>query len=96
MAYDEAIADRVGRLLGEDADVVEKSMIGGGVGFMIDGHLVCGVRTDGLTVGVGPDARTEVLATPHVRPLVLGRREPAAFVVVGREGLRDDEVLWTA
>ena len=93
MPYDEATAERVRRAFADRSDVVEKGMIGGGLGFLVGGQLCCGVRSEGLTVRVGPDARADALEDPHVRPLTIGTREPKAFVVIEPEGLADEQAL---
>ena len=93
MAYDEVDVERVRRLLSDRSDVVEKRIVGGGWGFMVDGHLTCGVSTRGLTVRVGAAAIDDALAHDHVRRLELGGRPTAAFVVVEPDGYRDDDAL---
>jgi hypothetical protein len=93
MAYDITTAERVRRLLSARDDVVEKRIIGGGLGFMVGGHLCCGVNSRGLTVRVGPEARDDAIAKRHVRPLTIGARETAAFVVVEPDGFGADEAL---
>lgn len=97
MAYDEATVERVRRLLSERSDVVkdvvEKGIVGGGWGFMVGGHLCCGVSSRGLTVRVGPDGMDDALAQPHVRPLEFGGRRTAAFVVVEPDGYGEDRTL---
>ena len=93
MANDDVTVNRVRRVLSNRSDVIEKAIVGGGLGFMVDGHLCCGVSVRGLTVRVGPDAKSEALAMPHVGPLTLGDREAAAFVVVEPAGLRDEDTL---
>ncbi len=75
------------------SDVVEKGIVGGGWGFMVGGHLCCGVSTRGLTVRVGSEAIGEVLARPNVGRLEFGGRPTAAFVVVEPDGYRDDDAL---
>lgn len=86
-------ADRIRRILSDRPDVVEKPMIGGGLAFMIDGHMCCGASANGLTVRVGPEGKTKALAGRHVKPLVIGSRETAAFVLVEPDGYRTDEEL---
>jgi hypothetical protein len=93
VAHDETTTQRVRQVLAGRSDVVEKRMIGGGLGFMVNGHLCCGVSTQGLTVRVGPEVRRQVLAEKHTRPLRIGDREPAAFVVVTPDGYQDDSAL---
>ena len=93
MAYNEGDANRIRCLLAERNDVVEKRIVGGGLGFMISGHLCCGVSDRGLTVRVGPDARSEALAMPNVRPLEFGDRQASAFIVVDSDGYQTDAQL---
>jgi hypothetical protein len=97
MAFDEtALVEKVRQMLSERSDVAEKRIVGGGQGFMVRGHLCCGVSARGLTVRVGPEGKTEAVGRPHVGPLVLGQREARAFVVVEPEGLANDSQvrLW--
>jgi len=68
-------------------------MIGGGIGFLVTGRLCCGIGSAGLTVRVGRDGRAAALARPHVRPLRIGGRDAAAFVVVEPGGYHNDESL---
>lgn len=42
MAYDEALADRIRRVVGPRPDVLEKKMFGG-VAFLLDGKMFVGV-----------------------------------------------------
>lgn len=92
-AYDPVLAERVRNQLSSHSQVAETTMVGGGLGFMVGGRLCCGVRGDGLTVRVGPDARTDALAEPHVRPHLVGQRQTTAFVIVGLDGCRTDAML---
>ena len=93
MGYDEATVERVRNLLPERSDVVEKRIVGGGLGFMVDGSLCCGVSSRGLTVRVGRDEMDEALSLPHARPLVFGGRTTKAFVVVEPVGYGTDDAL---
>ncbi len=86
------IAVRVRRLLTGRTDVVEKRMVGG-LSFVVGGRLCCGVTSSGLMVRVGPDAVPAALREPHVRPMELGGKRLAAFVLVDPDGLPDDAVL---
>lgn len=91
----QATIERVRELL-SGHEVRETSLVGGGLGFMVDGNLCCGVSERGLTVRVGKDARDAALAEPHVGPLMVGKRRPSAFVVVEPAGYEyDDEALQT-
>ena len=92
MAYNEDLADRVRIALGARAGVVEKKMFGG-LTFMVDGHMCCGVVQDMLMVRVGPDAHEDALAEPHARPMDFTGRALKGMVYVGSEGLQPDAAL---
>ena len=92
MAYDPVTADRIRRSLADRDDVVEKRMVGG-LSFMVDGRMCCGVTSGGLMVRLGSDGAVRALDEPHVRPMVFGGRPLAAFVVIEPEGFADDPAL---
>ncbi|MQA91390.1 MAG: hypothetical protein GEU90_14365 [Gemmatimonas sp.] len=54
MAYDEALADRIRGALVARPDVTEKKMFGG-LAFLLNGKMFCGIAKDDLMVRVGPD-----------------------------------------
>lgn len=93
MAYDQLAAGRIRELLADTAAVTEKPIVGGGIGFMVGGHLCCGLSARGLTVRAGPSGMAAALERAHVRPLEFGGRATAAFVVVEPEGYETDEQL---
>ncbi|HLO15854.1 MAG TPA: TfoX/Sxy family protein [Anaerolineales bacterium] len=66
MAYDLKLAERIRTRL-ESMPVVEKKMFGG-VGFVLNGNLACGVNKDNLIVRVDPKKHVAFLKKPHVRP----------------------------
>jgi hypothetical protein len=66
----------------------------GGVCFMLDGNMCCGVRGAAVMVRVGREAHAHMLALRGVRPLEFGGRRPSGFVVVDPEGYPTDEALW--
>ena len=47
MAYDEGVAERLRDAFASEAGVSEKKMFGG-IAFMVDGHMSCGVVDDSL------------------------------------------------
>jgi TfoX/Sxy family transcriptional regulator of competence genes len=87
MAHDESLIERVRRILGGRADVVEKRMVGGR-SFMVGGHLCCGVSGSDLMVRVGPAANEAALAEPHTRPMQFAGRPLIGYVLVPPEGYR--------
>jgi TfoX/Sxy family transcriptional regulator of competence genes len=87
MAYDTKLADRVRRAVETRRDVTEKAMFGG-LAFLLDGKMFCGISKGDLMVRVGPDRHDEALGRPHVRPMDFTGRPMKGYVFVGPEGCR--------
>ncbi len=90
---DEDTAHRIRLWLNDRADYSERRIVGGGIGFMVDGHLCCGLSARGLTVRTGPAGKSAALRRPYAQPHRVGHRETKAFVLVLPEGYRTDEGL---
>ncbi len=65
----------------------------GGIAFMLNGHMCCGVTRHDLMVRVGPDAYEDSLARPHARPMDFTGRPMKGMVYVGPGGCEDDDDL---
>lgn len=92
MAYDETLALRIRLALSEQENVVEKKMFGG-VGFLIQGNMVCGVHKDMLMVRVGLDAYDETLERPNVLPFDITGRPMRGWVLVTEQGWKGEADL---
>lgn len=92
MAYDEILAQRVCEALRDSAGIVERKMFGG-VGFMLNGNMACGVNKEDLIVRVGPDGYQATLEELHTRPFDLTGRPMKGWAVVTHEGCRTEEEL---
>lgn len=92
MAYDEGLAQRVRDVLEGHPTLVEKKMFGG-VGFMLQGNMACGVNGDDLIVRVGPAGYDEAVVRPHARPFDFTGRPMKGWVMVGPDGYESDSDL---
>lgn len=92
MAYDEALADRVRTVLADRGGVVERKMFGG-LAFMVDGHMACGLVGDELMLRLGPDGAEAALEKSHVRPMDFTGRPMSGMVYVSQAGLPDETAL---
>jgi hypothetical protein len=80
LSYDPAAAERVRQLLSGRSDVVEKKMVGG-LSFLVNGNMCCGITGMALMVRVGAESREQALRQPHARPMLFaGRACPALYV----------------
>ena len=92
MAYDEGLAQRIREALGELPGLVEKKMFGG-IGFMVQGNMACGVNKDDLIVRVGAERYEEALAEPHTKPFDMTGRPMRGWVMVSADGYESDDAL---
>ena len=92
MAYDEILSDRVGALLKGKRSVTRKKMFGG-LCFMINGNMACGVEKNKLVVRVGPDDYEKTLKHKHVRKMDFTGKPLKGFIYVMPEGLRRTDFL---
>jgi TfoX/Sxy family transcriptional regulator of competence genes len=87
MSYDERTAARIRAVLARRRDVVERKMFGG-LTFMVNGAMCCGVTAEALVVRVGPASYEAALAEPHARPMTFTGRPLAGMVYVDPPGYR--------
>ena len=92
MAYDEILSGRIREILLEQPNLVEKKMFGG-VGFMVQGNMACGVHKDMLIVRVGPERYEETMKYPHTRPFDMTGRVMKGLVMVELGGFESDTDL---
>ena len=67
----------------------------GGLAFMVNGNMCCGVMDDRLMVRVGPHAYGDALELPHAGLLNFTGRPMKGSVLVEAEGLKSDDDLTT-
>ena len=65
----------------------------GGVGFLLNGNLLVGVWKDSLIARLGPEGGDEALKEPHVSEFDITGRAMKGWVMVGPEGVENDEQL---
>jgi TfoX/Sxy family transcriptional regulator of competence genes len=93
MAFDEALAARVRHLLARRKRVEEKKMFSG-LGFLLNGNLLVGVRKDSLLVRLGPEQSDAALREDHVSEFrITGRGAMKGWVVVALAGVGGDDQL---
>ncbi|MEZ4249498.1 MAG: TfoX/Sxy family protein [Polyangiales bacterium] len=92
MSHDEGLLERIRELVDGDDAVTEKKMFGG-VAFLADGKMFCGLAGEDLMVRVGPAAHEAALARPHARPMDFTGKPMKGYVYVAPEGLSEDDAL---
>jgi TfoX/Sxy family transcriptional regulator of competence genes len=92
MAYDEKLAERIRRALAGREGLSERKMFGG-IAFMLNGNMCCGLTSDALMVRVGADRFAAALAEPHARPMDFTGRPMKGMVYVDPAGYATDAGL---
>jgi TfoX/Sxy family transcriptional regulator of competence genes len=93
MAFSEELAERIRQGLARRKNVEEKRMFGG-IGFLLNGNLLVGVRKDSLLVRLGPEQSDEALKEAHVGEFqITGRGTMKGWLVVSLEGVQSDDQL---
>ena len=97
MGVNPELAERVRTAATDEAvrrgfEIREKHMFGG-LAFMLNNKMACGVIDDELMVRVGPDAYEAALTKPHARPMDFTGRPMVGCVFVEPSGIRSDAAL---
>ncbi|HSF81771.1 MAG TPA: TfoX/Sxy family protein [Anaerolineales bacterium] len=92
MAYNPDLAERIREVLAGRPALTEKKMFGG-IAFMLNGNMACGVSGDELMVRVGPKGYEAALALPHVRVFDMTGKPMSGWVLVHSEGIANEADL---
>ncbi len=92
MPYDELLASRIRAVLRSLPDGVEKKMFGG-VGFLVNGNMACGVHKNNLIVRVGASDYDAALVRPHTHVFDMTGRPMTSWVMVLPEGCASEVQL---
>jgi hypothetical protein len=92
MAYDEGLAERVREQLKELVPFDEKRMFGG-LCFLVNGNMACGLVGDTLMVRVDKQQWPVLLEKAHVREMDFTGRSLKGFLYVDPAGTAEDSDL---
>ncbi len=89
MARDEGLEELIGADLDALPGLSETPMFGGRA-WLLDGHLLCGAREDGMLVRLGKGRDGWALALPGIAPMISRGRPLAGWVRAQPEAFGDD------
>lgn len=92
MAYDKGLAQRVREQLERRTSPEEKKMFGG-ICFMVDGHMCCGILEDRLMARVGPEVYEACLQEANTAPMDFTGRPMKGMIFVSPAGTASDADL---
>lgn len=90
--YNEQLADKIRTALKKKRNMTEKKMFGG-ICFLNNGNMVCGVEKEFLMLRVGPDNYEKVLTMKHTAKMDFTGRPLTGFVYVKPEGLKRSDSI---
>ncbi|MDK4740785.1 TfoX/Sxy family protein [Rhizobium sp. CNPSo 3464] len=89
MARDAGLEELLKEELGQRPGLSEKGMFGGWA-FLLNGHLLCGAREDGMLIRLGKGNDAWALEQPDIKPMLSGSREMQGWVRAGPEAYGND------
>ena len=95
MAYDEALAERIRALIGNQPGLTEMKMFGG-LAFLIGGNMaVAASGQGGLLVRVDPATSDDLVASTGARPMEMRGRPMDGWLRVDADDVRTERQLTT-
>ena len=92
MAYDEGLAQRIREELQDHPNMEEKKMFGG-LCFMVNRHMCCGIVRDKLMARVGPENYETNLDKEYAEPMDFTGKPMKGMIYIKPDGLKSDEDL---
>jgi len=89
MPYNEELAERLKPILAGAGSFDEKKMFGG-VDFLFNGNMCCGIHREYLILRLGPEMAEQALTLEHVKVFDITGRAMKGWVMVAPAGYRDD------
>ena len=90
MAYDEGLAAMMRDDLADQSGITERKMFGG-LCFMMNGNMVCGVHTGGGMFRVGKSREAEARAIEGAGELTFTGRPMGGMIEVDEDAMADDD-----
>lgn len=92
MAYSEGLADRIRDAIDGRPGVSERKMFGG-IAWMVNGNMACGIIGEDLMVRLERDDADAAQTEEHVGPMDFTGRPMRGFIMVDAAGIEDDAGL---
>lgn len=95
MSYNKQLAKKVREILHGNDGLSEKPLFGG-LAFMLNGNMACGVVGEELMVRVGPENYQEALGQRYTRPMDYTGRPIKGMVYVEEDAVAADLDDWVS
>ena len=94
MAYEVHLADRIRSILESAGEFSERKMFGG-LAFMVNGRMCCGVLKTDLVLRLTPEEADAALREPQTRPMDFTGKPMKSMIYVSAIGTDSDQALAT-
>jgi hypothetical protein len=91
MARDKGLEELLRADLEDVAGLTEKPMFGG-LAWLLNGHLLCGARQDGMLIRLGKGLDAWALALPGIGPMIMRGRPMQGWVRAQPVAFGDDDL----
>jgi TfoX/Sxy family transcriptional regulator of competence genes len=92
MAYDEVLAERIRAKVKTRRGLTETKMFGG-MGFLVNGNMACGVIKQDLIVRLSHEDSDAALKQPHVKAFDMTGKPMKGWILVAPDGVKTDRAL---
>lgn len=92
MPFNATLADRIRQQLGKRKGLAEKKMFGG-LAFLLNGNMCCGVHHDEMIVRLEPVQTEQALRERHTRIFDLSGKPMQGWILVQAGGLKTEAAL---
>lgn len=89
MAFDENLDKRIRQILNR-WEISEAKKMFGGMCYLNQGNMVCGIYKEYLILRLKPETAAELLQKEHFRPFDITGRPMKGWVMVAPEAISDD------
>ena len=90
MAFDEGLAAMMRDDLVDQTGISKKKMFGG-LCFLLNGNMVCGVHSGGAMFRVGKEREQEAMAVTGAGPMMFTGKPMGGMIDVSEDALADDD-----
>lgn len=92
MSYDEKLDLNTQNILNQHAPITAMKMFGG-VGYLYQGNMICGINKQGLILRLGIEQATTALEQPFAHPFTPAGRPMKGWVVLHPSAIQDEKTL---
>lgn len=92
MTYNLELAERIRKILKTRSGVIEKKMFGG-IGFLVNGNMACGVNKQDLILRLNQNDFEKTLERSYARIFDMTGKPMKGWILISSEGYKSEKLL---